>query len=264
MEMNIRYDGKTVLVTGGTGGIGLACAQVFSGLGAKVAICGTNQAKLDKALQTLRAEGGQVWGEVCDVSSPKALNDLADHVEAALGPIDVWVSNAGVMPPYSLIDIDEKSWDQVMDVNVKGVCMGAQSAFRTMKDRGGVILVASSFASLIPSIGSGAYAASKAAVSSMVKTLAAELAPYGIRVNGYIPGVIETDMTAAGRAANGESMRSVIALQQFGQPIDVAWSLAFLASDYASYITGTTLEISGGKMGVQNPAKAWQDKLTRG
>ena len=135
MNMNIRYDGKTVLVTGGTAGIGLACAQVFAGLGAKVAICGTNQAKLDKALQTLRAEGAQVWGEVCDVSSVQALNALADHIEAALGPIDVWVSNAGVMPNYSLIDIDEKSWDQVMDVNVKGVCMGAQSAFRSMKDR---------------------------------------------------------------------------------------------------------------------------------
>ena len=98
----------------------------------------------------------------------------------------------------------------------------------------------------------------------MIKTLAAELAPYGIRVNGYIPGVIDTDMTHALTESNGAAMRDVIAMREFGQPIDVAWAMAFLASDYARYITGTTLEISGGKMGVQNPGKAWKDKELRG
>ena len=96
-----------------------------------------------------------------------------------------------------------------------------------------------------------------------MNTLAAELAPYGIRVNGYIPGVIDTDMTHALTVSNGEAMKSAIAMQTFGEPMDVAWALAFLASDYARYITGTTLEISGGKMGVQNPAKAWKDKEAR-
>ena len=126
-----------------------------------------------------------------------------------------------------------------------------------------LLISVSSFAAVFPSVGSGVYAATKSAVKSMVNTLAAELAPYGIRVNGYIPGVIDTDMTHALTVSNGEAMKSAIAMQTFGEPMDVAWALAFLASDYARYITGTTLEISGGKMGVQNPAKAWKDKETR-
>ena len=109
-----------------------------------------------------------------------------------------------------------------------------------MKDKGGVMLLASSFAAVFPSVGSGVYAATKSAVKSMVNTLAAELAPYGIRVNGYIPGVIDTDMTHALTVSNGEAMKSAIAMQTFGEPMDVAWRLAFLASDYARYITGTT------------------------
>ena len=167
-------------------------------------------------------------------------------------------------PQYSIIDTDEAMWDKTMDTNVKSVYLGARIAFRSMKDRGGVILIASSFAAVFPSVGSGAYAATKSAVTSMIKTLAAELAPYGIRVNGYIPGVINTDLTRPVISVNGEAMKQAIAMQGFGQPDDVAWALAFLASGYARYITGTTLEISGGKMGVQNPAKAWKDKETRG
>ena len=167
-------------------------------------------------------------------------------------------------PQYSIIDTDEAMWDKTMDTNVKSVYLGARIAFRSMKDRGGVILIASSFAAVFPSVGSGAYAATKSAVTSMIKTLAAELAPYGIRVNGYIPGVINTDLTRPVISVNGEAMKQAIAMQDFGQPEDVAWALAFLASGYARYITGTTLEISGGKMGVQNPAKAWKDKETRG
>jgi len=115
----------------------------------------------------------------------------------------------------------------------------------------------------MPSVGSGVYAATKSAITSMTKTLAAELAPYDIRVNGYIPGLIITDMTRDIAEANEEAMRSVIAMNKFGKPDDIAWAMAFLASDYASYITGTTLEISGGKFGVQNAAKAWTDKEKR-
>lgn len=262
--MDIRYDEKVVLITGGSAGIGLACAELFGSLGAKVAICGTTPGKLATAVDHLKAQGFSVFGEICDVSDADSLERFAAHTEEALGPIDVWVSNAGICPQCAIIDTEEPLWDRTLDVNLKSVYLGARIAYRTMKERGGVILLASSFASLFPSVGSGVYAATKAAVSSMVKTLAAELAPYGIRVNGYVPGVIDTEMNRERIAADGDSLKTAIALQTFGEPVDVAWGLAFLASDYARYITGTLLEISGGKMGVQNPARAWADKAARG
>ena len=262
--MDIRFDNKVALITGGTSGIGLAFAELAGSLGAKVAVCGTNPNKLSKALEELRGKGITAYGETCDVSDGAALQAFADHTQAELGPIDIWVSNAGVYPQHSIIDTTEEVWDRTVDTNLKSVYLGARIGYQAMKERGGVMLLASSFAALFPSVGSGVYAATKSAISSMVRTLAAELAPYGIRVNGYISGVIDTEMNQALIAERGDQLLAPIALRTFGNAEDVAWAMAFLASDYARYITGTCLEISGGKMGVQNPSKAWQDKETRG
>lgn len=261
--MLIRFDNKTALITGGTSGIGLACADLFGSLGAKVAICGTNPGKLDKALEGLRGKGITAFGETCDVSDGASLEAFCAHALAELGSIDIWASNAGIYPQYSIIDTSEEIWNEAIDTNLKSAYYGARIGFRAMKERGGVMLLASSFASLIPSVGSGVYALTKAAINSMVKTLAAEMAPYGIRVNGYIPGVIDTDLNKGPIAEKGEQLLAPISLRSFGHAIDVAWAMAFLASDYARYITGATLEISGGKMCVQNPDKAWMDKEAR-
>jgi len=263
LEMNIRFDGQVVVITGGSAGIGLACAELFGALGAAVSICGTNPEKLQRAIEQLRGKGIRAFGETCDVSDGAALRAFAAHTVAELGQINIWIGNAGIYPQYSIIDTPEDVWDQTVDINMKSTYLGARIALEAMKATGGVLLLASSFAAVFPSVGSGVYAATKAAVSSMIKTLAAELAPYGIRVNGYIPGVIDTDMTHELTETNGDAMKRAIAMQSFGQPADVAWAVAFLASDYARYITGTTLEITGGKMGVQNPAKAWDDKKSR-
>ena len=145
-----------------------------------------------------------------------------------------------------------------MDVNVKSIYFGGLIAADKIRKRGGGVLVnAASFASLMPSVGSGVYAASKAAVYSMTKTLGAELAPFNIRVVGYTPGIIETRMTEAGIKSKGRVLARQIALQRFGQCEEVADVVLFLVSDYASFITGTCVEISGGKFCVQNPADAW-------
>ena len=175
--MKIRFDNKTALITGGTAGIGLACAELMGSLGARVAICGTNPAKLEKAVQELKEKGITVFGETCDVSDAGSLRSFAANAQETLGPVDIWVSNAGIYPQYSIIDTSEELWDKTVDTNMKSVYLGARIAFEAMKERGGVMLLASSFAAVFPSVGSGVYAATKSAVSSMVKTLAAELAP---------------------------------------------------------------------------------------
>jgi NAD(P)-dependent dehydrogenase (short-subunit alcohol dehydrogenase family) len=145
-----------------------------------------------------------------------------------------------------------------MDVNIKSVYYGALIAADKIRKRGGGVLInAASFASLMPSLGSGAYAASKAAVYSITKSLAAELAPFNIRVIGYIPGVIETEMTASTIKSKRELLESQIAMKRVGDSEEVANAVLFMASDKASYITGTFIEISGGKLCVQNPKDAW-------
>ena len=263
MSMNIDYTNKVVLITGGNAGIGYACAQLFLELGASVAICGTSEEKLSAAVNELKKVSDKIYGEVCDVADPKSLRAFADHTKETFGDIDVWMSNAGICPQYDIIDTPDDVFDTAFDVNVKAVHVGAKIAYEMMKDRGGVMLLASSFASIMPSVGSGIYAATKSAVSSMVKTLAAELAPYNIRVNGYIPGVIDTAMSRLATSKNGEAMAKVISMQKFGDPVEIAYGAAFLASEYAGYITGICLEISGGKFSVQNPAAAWDKKLIR-
>jgi len=179
-------------------------------------------------------------------------------VHEQYGRIDIWVNNAGVSPKARLIDMSGDEWDELMRINLKAVFLGSQIAARFMKERGGgVILNASSYASIMPSATSGAYAAGKAAVSSLTRSLAAELAPLGIRVVAYIPGVILTEINKNRVEQFGQKLLSQIALNRFGKPEEVASVLVFLASDAASYITGTALEITGGKFSIQNPEAPW-------
>ncbi|MDR1105209.1 MAG: SDR family oxidoreductase [Treponema sp.] len=254
--MKIDLTGKTAVVTGGSSGIGFAAVRALGLCGAKVAFCGTNEKRLADACDVLGKENICVYGEACDVADSAALFNFADNAEKNLGEIGVWVSNAAVYPQYLLVETPEDVWYRTLDVNMKSVYLGGRIARRKMRN-GGVLINAASFAGIMPSVGSGLYAASKAAVSSMTKVLAAELAPLCIRVCAYTPGVIDTGITHPLIEANGEAMKNSIAMRRFGRCEEVGNCIAFLASDYASYVSGVTLEISGGKFCVQNPADAW-------
>lgn len=256
--MPFDFKGKVVGVTGAASvkGIGFAIAKKFVQSGAKVFICDLNETALEEAQKELK-ELGEIVSYVMDVSKEESVMEVFQKAAEQFGKIDVFVNNAGIYPQSLLCDMSAGQWDTVMNVNLKSVFLCAKESARYMKERGGVIINAASFASLVSSAGSGAYAASKAAVYSLTKTLAAELAPFHIRVNGFIPGVIETGMTSILIEVKKEELEQAIALQKLGKPEDVANTAAFLASEEASYITGTFLEVSGGKLCVQNPAFAW-------
>jgi len=256
MDVNLR--GKVAVITGGTTGIGFATAELFAREGAKVAICSRTQRNVDVAVSALADSGYEVYGQAVNVSNRDDILGFADRVERVFGGIDVWVSNAGTFLKKKLIDTPEDEWHKSMNVNLKSVYYGGLIAADKLRKRGGGVLInAASFGAVIPVLGSGAYAASKAAVVNMTGSLAGELAPFNIRVVGFIPGLIETPMTADFVGTRPDSLASQVALNRLGTADEVANVLLFLASDCASYITGTSVEITGGKFCVQNPADAW-------
>jgi len=256
--VDVNLNNKVAVVTGGTMGIGYATAELFAREGARVAICSSTRSNVDQALAALAGKGLEVYGEAVDVSRRADIFAFADRVEQTFGGIDVWISNAATFLQKKLIDTAEDQWQKTMDVNLKSVYYGGLIAADKLGKRGGGVLInAASFGALIPVLGSGAYAATKAAVVSMTGSLAGELAPLNIRVVGFIPGLIETPMTAEFIARKREQLASQVALNRLGTADEVARVLLFLASDCASYISGTCVEISGGKFCVQNPADAW-------
>ena len=154
--MEISFKNKTVLITGASEGIGFAAAAAFGKSGANVAI---NAEKLEKAENSLKEMGIKTYAQTCDVSKTQQFRDFADNTEKNLGPIDIFINNAGYMPFVLLKDMDEEMLDTIMNINLKSVFVGSKIAFEKMKDRGGVIINASSFASVIPTVGYTAYAA---------------------------------------------------------------------------------------------------------
>ncbi len=257
----MKHKGKVIGITGAASihGIGFSIAKKFLEEGADVFICDLNKEALEHAKEELSLIG-EVQIFVVDVSNEYLVDDMFKNVMRHYGKIDVFVNNAGIYPQAYLAEMSSGDFDKTISVNLKSVFLCSKAAFHCMKDQGGVLLQAASYAALIPSAGSGVYAASKAAVYSLTKTMAAEFAPYGIRVNGYIPGVIETGMTKQVIEEKSKELNQAIALNQLGKAEDVAKAVSFLASEDASYITGTFIEISGGKLCVQNPHSSWEKK----
>ena len=251
-EPRARLQGRTALVTGAARGIGLAIAERFVAEGASVVLLDLPDSGVDAAAAALGTGAERVLGMRGDVTADAELEWAIERSVAQFGSLDVLVNNAGIAPMRPFLDVDAALYDRVMAVNVRGSFFAALAAARQMvrQGQGGCILqIASTCAfSAGASRNLCVYNMSKAAVRQMVASLAGELAPHRIRVNGVAPGNIDTEMTRA-CFPDTEALAATarrIPLQQLGLPADIAVACAFLGSDEARYITGHTLVVDGG------------------
>lgn len=238
--------GKTALVTGATGGIGGATARALHGAGATVAISGRQAEKLE----TLAAElGDRVHVVPCDLGDRDAVGKLIDDAVKQLTRLDILVNNAGLTRDNLFMVMKDEQWDEVIAVNLTSTFMLCRAAARAMlrsKTSFGRIVNISSVSGVFGNPGQGNYAASKAGMIGMTKSLAREVAPRGITANCIAPGFISTPMTEALNEAQTSEIAKMIPAQRFGKPEEVAAGVVYLASEEAGYITGQTLHINGG------------------
>jgi len=243
--MKLELDGKVAMVTGAGRGIGRHVAALMAcGLGAKVAVLDRDYEHAVEVAEEIEcgAKGFRV-----DVVDTKAIEACVAEVERDLGPIEVLVNNAGVTRDNLLVRLSEEQWDAVLDVNLKGAYRMIKAVAKgMMQRRSGRIINVASVVGLVGNKGQANYAASKAGLIGLTKSVAKELASRNIRVNAVAPGFIETDMTAALTPQAREALTAQIALGRLGTPEDVAHMVAFLASDEAAYITGQVFVVDGG------------------
>jgi len=239
--------GRTVLITGGSRGIGEAIVDSFALKGDTVEFCYMSNSKLaDSIVTRLTEQGCQVRATQVDVSNFEDVSQWVKNIEERGNDIDIVVNSAGITRDSAVITMTPENWSKVISTNLDGVFNVCKIvSYSMMKRRKGVIINMSSVSGVFGNIGQSNYAASKSGIIGFSKSMAKEMGPYGVRVNVIAPGLIETDMTDA-IGAKLEKIIKGVPLRRIGNTTDVADTVNFLASDSASYITGQTLGVDGG------------------
>ena len=241
-------EGKVALVTGGAGGIGRATAELLASEGARVAVADIDQSGAEDVVSGIESRGEEALAIAADVSDPEQIDAMFDAVVTRFGRLDVLHNNAGIFTRTPIDELEIESWDRLMNVNLRGAFLVAQRALRIMKTQGGGrIINMSSMAGQVGGVVAGAdYAASKAAIACLTKSMAKWGGPYGILVNSLCPGVIDTAMPAQFPPDRLAAMIAATPLRRMGTADEVARVVLFLASDLSSFVTGTHIDINGG------------------
>ena len=242
--------GKRALVTGGGRGIGRACALALARAGAEVVVASRTEEQLEEVVEAIAARGGKARGRRCDIGDPDDTAGLLEDLSRRDEPLDILVNNAAISPIYkNVAAVEKEEWELVLAVNLNAAVRLLRKIGGAMvqRRRGSIVNITSVGAvRALPRL--APYSAGKAALGQLTRDLAVEWAPFGVRLNAVAPAYIETAMTA-GVHGNELLRRQVIdrtPLGRFGQPHEVAWAVVFLASEAASYVTGSTLFVDGG------------------
>lgn len=259
--MQIVLAGKVAIVTGVGKGIGHEIVTTLARERVTTVSIDVNADDLAAIGAELDAAGATHREFVCDIRDSAQIAQVIDQVDAEFGRIDLLVNNAGVAGNGAIDGLDETTWDFVHDVNLKGTFLMCRAVLPIMKrQRAGRIVNAASFAAKVPIYGSAAYASSKIAVAHFTRALAGEVGPWNITANAYAPGMVPTSLNHFDERPYEEQSQllDTLSLRKWGNKSDISSLICFLASDHASYITGTLIDISGGKLASQVPRLAYE------
>ncbi|RFU65005.1 SDR family NAD(P)-dependent oxidoreductase [Peribacillus glennii] len=242
--------GKVAVITGGSRGLGKSIAEVLAQAGAQVIVTSRNQEALDKVAEGINRGGGSASAIASDMGSRASILSFFNTVEESVGLIDILVNNAGTTLTKRAFEVTEEEWDQILDVNLKGLFFASQAAAKQMKEKGGGKIV--NIASVMGAVGDvsiSPYVASKGGVVQLTKALALEWARYNISVNAVGPGYVKTDMNRDTLENNERAYKRImnkIPLRRLGQEVEIAAAVRYLCSSEANYVTGQTLYVDGG------------------